>query len=67
LKRGTDFPKNVVPDAAGIVRRFIEDYHEKLEEDSVFPRFGKAGKQTDLVKVLLAQHHPCRRQPARHA
>jgi hypothetical protein len=29
--------------AATIVRAFIEDYHEKDEEEFVFPRFRKAG------------------------
>jgi len=42
--------------AARIVRRFIEDYHAKLEEDHIFPRFEKAGKLVDLVKVLRQQH-----------
>ena len=31
-------PPGVVGDTAGIVRRFVEDYHEKLEEDEIFPR-----------------------------
>ena len=34
--------------------RFIEDYHEKLEEADLFPRFEKAGKLVDLVKVLMS-------------
>jgi hemerythrin-like domain-containing protein len=42
--------------AAEIIRNFIEQYHEKLEEDHVFPRFEKAGKLVDLVNVLLEQH-----------
>jgi hemerythrin-like domain-containing protein len=42
--------------AAGIIKTFIEDYHEKQEEDFLFPRFEKANKLTDLVKVLRAQH-----------
>ena len=42
--------------AATIVRAFIEDYHEKDEEEFVFPRFRKAGKLTNLVDVLLQQH-----------
>src|SRR3546814_680702 len=41
-----------VSDSAGIIRTFIEEYHEKLEEDYLFPRFEKKGKLTDLVKVL---------------
>ncbi len=42
--------------AASIVRRFIEQYHEKLEEEFLFPRFEKAGRLTDLVKTLRTQH-----------
>ncbi|HEY9766842.1 MAG TPA: hemerythrin domain-containing protein, partial [Chroococcales cyanobacterium] len=54
----------VVRDAAGLVKRFIEDYHEKLEEDSLFPRFEKAGKLRDLVAVLKEQHQAGRRTTA---
>jgi hemerythrin-like domain-containing protein len=43
-------------DSATIIRNFIEDYHEKLEEDFLFPRFRKAGKLVDLVDVLVQQH-----------
>src|SRR5207253_1160861 len=28
-----DFPPEALADAAGIIRSFVEDYHEKLEED----------------------------------
>src|SRR5262249_41514027 len=34
-----DFPLQTVTDVATIIRKFIEDYHEKLEEDHLFPRF----------------------------
>ena len=44
-----------------IVRAFIEDYHSKLEDDQVFPRFQKAGKLVDLVKLLHEQHEAGRR------
>jgi hypothetical protein len=47
--------------AAKIVHTFIEDYHEKLEEDHLSPRFEKAGKLVDLVKVLREQHQAGRR------
>ena len=43
-------------DAAGIVRRFVEDYHEKQEEQFVFPRLRAAGREVDLVGILLRQH-----------
>jgi hemerythrin-like domain-containing protein len=46
----------LLSDAAGIIRGFIEDYHEKLEEDHLFPRFEKAGELVSLVKVLREQH-----------
>jgi len=45
-----------VAKAAAIIRAFIEDYHERDEEEFVFPRFKKAGKLTGLVDVLLQQH-----------
>jgi hemerythrin-like domain-containing protein len=46
----------LLADAAGIIKNFIENYHEKLEEDYLFPRFEKAGRLTDLVAVLRQQH-----------
>jgi len=46
----------VLVGSAGIIRRFIEDYHEKLEEDQLFPRFEKARTLVELVTVLRAQH-----------
>src|SRR5437870_13923075 len=56
-----DFPPEALADAAGIIRSFIEDYHEKLEEDFLFPRFEKAHQLVDLVKVLRTQHQAGRR------
>jgi hemerythrin-like domain-containing protein len=45
-----------VASAAQLVRKFAGDYHEKMEEQYVFPRFEKAGKHAELVKVLRTQH-----------
>jgi hemerythrin-like domain-containing protein len=42
--------------AGDIIRRFVQDYHEKNEEEFVFPRLQKAGREVDLVAVLLRQH-----------
>ena len=50
------FDPAVISKSAGLIQKFIENYHEKLEEDHLFPRFEKAGKLVDLVKVLRAQH-----------
>jgi hemerythrin-like domain-containing protein len=61
LDRGSDLPPETVSDSAGIIRAFIEDYHEKLEEDFLFPRFRKANTLVDLVDVLTAQHRAGRR------
>jgi hemerythrin-like domain-containing protein len=46
----------VLASAAGIVRRFVEDYHERLEEELVFPRLEAAGRELALVGVLRDQH-----------
>ena len=61
VRAGQDFPPQAVTEGATIIRKFIEDYHEKLEEDHLFPRFRKAGKLVDLVTVLYAQHQAGRR------
>jgi hemerythrin-like domain-containing protein len=41
---------------AKLIRRFIEDYHEKLEEAEVFPRLEKAKRELETVRILRAQH-----------
>jgi hemerythrin-like domain-containing protein len=56
-----DLPPEPLADSAKIIREFVEDYHEKLEENFLFPRFKKAGKLADLVDVLLEQHQAGRR------
>ncbi len=50
------FEGSILASAADIVRHFVEEYHEKLEEDFLFPRFRKAGKHVALVDTLQAQH-----------
>jgi hemerythrin-like domain-containing protein len=62
-KGGT--PLQAIVQGADIVRRFISDYHEKLEEDFVFPRLEKAGKETALVATLRLQHQRGRLLTAR--
>lgn len=51
-----EVPLKALGDGARIIRSFIEDYHGKLEEDYLFPRFKKANKLADLVDVLWEQH-----------
>lgn len=56
LKNNEDLNPTDLQDSASIVRTFIEDYHEKLEEDYLFPRFLKANRLVDLVDTLKKQH-----------
>jgi hemerythrin-like domain-containing protein len=56
IEAGQELDLRVLASAAGIVRRFVEDYHEKLEEQFVFPRLQAAHRETDLVATLLQQH-----------
>jgi hemerythrin-like domain-containing protein len=50
------FDGSILVSAADVIRRFVEDYHEKLEENFLFPRFRKAGKLVGLVDTLQTQH-----------
>ena len=50
--------------AASLIQRFIEGYHEKLEEKFVFPRFRDHSTLGPLTKVLLEQHIAGRRVTA---
>lgn len=59
--RGEDFDVAILARAAGIVHEFIEDYHERNEEQQLFPRFRKAGQMVELVNVLYQQHQAGRR------
>lgn len=51
-----EVPLDALAGCAGIIRHVIEDYHEKLEEDFLFPRYEKAGTLADLTAVLRRQH-----------
>jgi hemerythrin-like domain-containing protein len=57
--------EEVTPDVfhtpAMLVRKFVEDYHEKLEEKFIFPEFERAKTLADLVTVLKAQHEAGRK------
>jgi hemerythrin-like domain-containing protein len=61
LDGSKDLEPTALAGAAKIIRTFIEGYHEKLEEDHLFPRFEKAGKLVVLVKTLREQHEAGRR------
>lgn len=46
----------LITKSAQIIHDFIENYHEKLEENFLFPRFEKAKKLVDFVAILKTQH-----------
>ncbi|WP_182903809.1 hemerythrin domain-containing protein [Microbispora sp. H10830] len=56
IEGGERAPTQPLNAAARIIRGFIEDYHEHLEEKYVFPRLREAGRLTGTVSVLLLQH-----------
>jgi len=51
-----DFDPSPIANAGRIVREYSEDYHERLEEEIVFPRFKRTGKMLALVNALSDQH-----------
>jgi hemerythrin-like domain-containing protein len=51
-----DTARAPIAKAAAIVRRFVEDYHERLEEQHLFPRFEARRVEAELVATLRAQH-----------
>ena len=55
------FSPEILNESALIIRNFIENYHEKLEENFLFPRFESAGILKDLVEVLKIQHQAGRK------
>ena len=61
LNHGEDIDPAVFGRSAEIVQAFTHDYHEKAEEEMVFPVFRKAGRMVELVNVLVAQHQAGRK------
>jgi hemerythrin-like domain-containing protein len=56
LQAGEQSPAQALNAGAGIIRSFIEDYHEHLEEQYVFPKLEQAAKLSDITTVLRTQH-----------
>ncbi len=56
LQAGEPSPAQALNAGAGIIRSFIEDYHEQLEEKYVFPKLENAGRLVDQTSVLRTQH-----------
>ena len=65
ILKNEKIPLDILKNSALIIKNFIEEYHEKLEEDYLFPMFEKAEMLTDLVRVLRSQHQAGRKITAR--
>jgi hemerythrin-like domain-containing protein len=61
IEQKRDLKPEWVSSAASIIRTFVEDYHERQEEQFLFPRFEKARVLADLTGVLKAQHQAGRK------
>ena len=61
IRANAEFPPEVVTGGARIIRSFIEEYHEQLEEKHLFPRFRTRHTLVELVDVLEEQHKAGRR------
>lgn len=56
LRRGEPIDVAALRAGVELVQRFIERYHERLEEEIVFPRLEQAGRERALVRTLRDQH-----------
>ncbi len=51
-----DLPPDVLQGTVGIIRQFVVDYHQQMEEKYVYPALDKAKKMGSLIGVLREQH-----------
>jgi hemerythrin-like domain-containing protein len=56
LKCCQELSPATLAEAAALTKSFIQEHHEKLEEENIFPHFEKAGKMVALVQILRRQH-----------
>jgi hemerythrin-like domain-containing protein len=56
LEAGNGDAMIAIAKGAEIVRTFVEQYHERSEEQHIFPRMEKAKRLVDLVATLKTQH-----------
>lgn len=57
IDTNTPFSPATLEQAATIIKTFVEDYHEKMEEDYLFPLFEKHKVEVQLVRTLRLQHN----------
>lgn len=56
IDAGKPFSLDTLGQAVNIIKTFIEEYHEKIEEDYLFTLFEKQKKEVRLVTTLKLQH-----------
>jgi len=56
LRDKQSFAPTALMSAAKIVRTFVEDYHEKLEENDLFPRFEIIVAQVGEIEKTLGTY-----------
>ncbi len=56
LRDKDDVGPEVFLKTATLIRKFVEEYHEKDEERFIFTEFEKRNQMVELVKVLRKQH-----------
>jgi hemerythrin-like domain-containing protein len=56
LHTNTGMPDGVLYTTADIARTYLNKYHERLEDQFLFPRFRERGVLADLAQTLFAQH-----------
>lgn len=61
LAAGATLAPELPARAAAIVRRYIEDHHERDEERHLFPRLEQVGVELALIATLRTQHAAGRR------
>ncbi len=57
LAAGKEVPAGALQDAAALVDNFVESYHEAFEEEYLYAPFGHSDVMSDLVAVMVRQHH----------
>lgn len=64
MQQNREVPFEELHRSADMVRRFVNEYHEKTEENEIFPRLERAGRLEAMTRVLREQHEASRRLTA---
>ena len=50
------FPTSLLKTPVQLMQNFVENYHERLEEEYLIPKFQQAKLMPDLTRTILEQH-----------